>query len=98
VGSSVTRRRTALWCGAGLAALLGVAALTLPLAVYRPQLIRPWVERALTPRGGTASLAGLKLSLTPPTLEISGLAIAGPPGEGDLLRPDHLQVELIARR
>jgi len=94
----VTLRRTALWCGAGLAALLGVAALTVALAVYRPQLVRPWVERALTPRGGTASLAALRLSLTPPALELSGLAIAGPPPEGDLLRLDHLQFELIPRR
>ncbi len=94
----MTLRRTALWCGAGLAALLGVAALAVALAVYRPQLVRPWVERALTPRGGTASLAALRLSLTPPTLELSGLAIAGPPHEGDLLRLDHLQFELIPRR
>jgi len=94
----VTLRRTALWCGAGLAALPGVAALIVALAVYRPQLVRPWVERALTPRGGTASLAALRLSLTPPALELSGLAIAGPPPEGDLLRLDHLQFELIPRR
>ena len=94
----MTLRRTALWCGAGLAALLGVAALTVALAVYRPQLVRPWVERALTPRGGTASLAALRLSLTPPALELSGLAIAGLPPEGDLLRLDHLQFELIPRR
>ena len=94
----VTLRRTALWCGAGLAALLGVAALIVALAVYRPQLVRPWVERALTPRGGTASLAALRLSLAPPVLELSGLTIAGPPHEGDLLRLDHLQCELILRR
>jgi len=94
----VTLRRTALWCGTGLAALLGVAALTVALAVYRPQLLRPWVQRALTPQGGTASLAGLRLSLTPPALELSGLAIAGPPREGDLLRLDHLRFELIPRR
>jgi hypothetical protein len=81
-----------------LAALLGVAALTVALAVYRPQLVRPWVERALTPRGGTASLAALRLSLTPPALELSGLAIAGLPPEGDLLHLDHLQFELIPRR
>jgi len=95
----VTLRRTALWCVAGLASLLGVAALAVTLAVYRPQLVRPWVERALTPRGGTASLAGLELSLTPPSLALSGLAIADPPsGEGDLLRVDHLRFELIPGR
>jgi hypothetical protein len=95
----VTLKRTALWCGAGLTALLGVAALAVTLAVYRPQVIRPWAERALTPRGGTASLAGLGLSLTPPTLALSGLAIADPPsGEGDLLRVDYLQFELIPGR
>jgi hypothetical protein len=94
----VTLRRTALWCVTGLAALLGIAALTVAVAVYRPQLVRPWVERALTPRGGTASLAYLRLSLAPPTLELSGLNIAGPPGEGDFFRLDHLQVELIPRR
>ena len=95
MGGSVTLRRTALWCGAGLAVLLGIAALVAALAVYRPQLLRPWVERALTPRGGTASLAELRLSLSPPALELSGLAIAGPPGEGDRLRLDHLTCELI---
>jgi len=94
----VTLRRTALWCGAGLAALLAVAALAVALAVYRPQLVRPWVERALTPRGGTASLAALSLSLSPPALELSDLAIAGPPEEGDFFRLDHLQCELIPRR
>jgi hypothetical protein len=94
----VTLRRTALWCSAGLAALLGVAALTVAVAVYRPQLVRPWVERALTPRGGTASLAALRLSLAPPALELSGLTIAGPPSEGNLLRLDHLQCEPIPRR
>ncbi|NNG46930.1 MAG: hypothetical protein HKM86_07440, partial [Deltaproteobacteria bacterium] len=94
----MTLRRTALWCAAGLAALLGVAALTVALAVYRPQMVRPWVERALTPRGGTASLAALRLSLSPPALELSDLAIAGPPREGDFFRLDHLQCELIPRR
>ncbi|MGA7105795.1 MAG: hypothetical protein WBX49_10665 [Candidatus Deferrimicrobiaceae bacterium] len=94
----MTLKRTALWCGAGLAALLAVAALAVALAVYRPQLVRPWVERALTPRGGTAFLADLRLSLSPPALELSGLAIAGPPSEGDFFRLDHLQCELIPRR
>jgi hypothetical protein len=94
----MTLKRTALWCGAGLAALLVAAALTVALAVYRPQLVRPWVERALTPRGGTASLAALRLSIAPPTLELSGLTIAGPPQEGNLLRLDHLHCELIPRR
>src|SRR3990170_5191357 len=94
----MTLRRTALWGGAGLAALLGVAALVVALAVYRPQLVRPWVERALTPRGGTASLAALRLSVSPPALELSGLSIAGPPHEGDFFRLDHLQGELIPRR
>jgi len=94
----VTLRRTVLWCGAGLAALLGIAALSMALAVHRPQLLRPWVQRALTPRGGTASLAGLRLSLAPPVLELSGLAIAGPPHEGDLLRLDLLRFELIPGR
>ena len=74
------------------------AALTVALAVHRPQLVRPWVERALTPRGGTASLGGLRLSLAPPALELSGLSIAGPPHERDLLRLDHLKFELIPRR
>jgi hypothetical protein len=98
VGSSVTLRRTALWCGAGLATLLAVAILAVALAVYRPQLVRPWVERALTPRGGTASLAALRLSLTPPALELSDLTIAGPPYEGDFFRLEHLECELIPRR
>jgi hypothetical protein len=92
-------RRTALWCVAGLAALPAVATLAVVLAVYRPALVRPWVQRALTPRGGTASLAGLRLSLSPPTVALSGLAIARPPsGEGDLLRVDHLRFELIPGR
>jgi len=91
----VPLRRTALWCCAVLAVLLGVAALAVATAVYRPQLVRPWVERALTPWGGTASLADLRLSLSPPALELSGLAIAGPPDEGELLRLDHLTCELI---
>ena len=95
----MTLRRTALWCGAGVTALLGVAALAVTLAVYRPQLLRPWVERALTPRGGTASLSEITVSLAPPSLALSGLAIAEPPsGEGDLLRVDHLRFELIPGR
>ena len=94
----MTLRRTALWCVAGLAALLSVAALAVALAVYRPALVRPWAQRALTPRGGTASLAGLKISLIPPTVVLSGLVIAGPPRDGDLMRLDHLQFELIPGR
>ena len=94
----MTLRRTALWCGAGLAALLGVATSAVALAVYRPQWVRPWVERALAPSGGTASLAGLRLSLAPPTIELSGLAISGPPHEGDVLRLDHVKFELIPGR
>jgi len=82
-----------------MAALPAVAALAVVLTVYRPALVRPWVQRALTPRGGTASLAGLRLSLTPPTVALSGLSIAAPPsGEGDLLRVDHLRFELIPGR
>ena len=91
-------KRTALWCVAGLAALLGVAALAVALALYRPSLVRPWAQRALTPRGGSASLAGLKISLTPPTVILSGLVIAGPPPGGDLISLDHLQFELIPSR
>ena len=94
----MTLRRTALWCVAGLAALLGVAALSVALAVYRPALIRPWAQRALTPRGGTSSLAGLEISLTPPTVVLSGLVIEGPPREGDLLRVDRLRFEWIPGR
>jgi len=94
----MTLRRTALLCIAGLAAFLGVAALAVALAVYRPALVRPWVQRALTPWGGTASLADLKISLTPPTVVLSGLVIAGPPRDGDLIRLDRLQFELIPAR
>jgi len=94
----VTLRRTALWCGAGLAILLGVAVLAVTLGIHRPQLLRPWVERALTPRGGSASLASLRISLAPPALVLSGLMIAGPPLEGDQMRLDHLQLELIPER
>jgi len=90
--------RTARWCVAGLAGLLGVAASTVALMVHRPALVRPWVQRALTPRGGTVSLAGLRVSLTPPTVVLSGLVMAGPPREGDLMRLDHLQFELIPGR
>jgi len=95
----VTLRRTALWCGVGLAALLGVAALALAAAVHRPRLLLPWVERALAPRGGTASLSGILVSISPPTLTLSGLAIVPPPsGEGDLLRVDHLRIEVTPGR
>jgi hypothetical protein len=94
----MTLRRTALWCVAGSAALLGAAALAVALAIYRPALVRPWAQRALTPRGGTSSLAGLDISLTPPTVVLSGLVIAGPPREGDLLRVDRLRFELIPGR
>lgn len=94
----MTLRRTALWCVAGLAAIPGVAALIVALAVYRPALVRPWAERALTPRGGTATLAALKISLAPPAVVLSGLAIAGPPREGDFTRLDHLRFELIPGR
>ncbi|HEX2767824.1 MAG TPA: hypothetical protein VHN12_00945 [Geobacteraceae bacterium] len=48
----VTLRRTAFRCSAGLAALLGIAASTVALAVYRPQLFRTPVERALPGRAG----------------------------------------------
>jgi hypothetical protein len=75
-----------------------LAALSVALAVYRPAMLRPWVQRALTPRGGSASLASLKLSLAPPAVTLSGLSIAGPPRDGDLLRLDHLQLELIPGR
>jgi len=95
----VTLRRTALWCGAFLSALLGVAVLAVALAVYRPQLIRPWVERALAPKGGTASLSGIEVSLSPPALSLSGLAIVPPPaGDGDFLRVDRLRIEVIPGR
>ena len=47
----MTLRRAALWCVAGSALLLGGAASVVALAVHRPALVRPWVQRALTPRG-----------------------------------------------
>ncbi|HEX9850682.1 hypothetical protein [Candidatus Deferrimicrobium sp.] len=94
----MTLRRTALRFVAGAATLLGLAALAVALAIYRPALVRPWVQRALAPRGGTASLAALEITLTPPSVTLSGLAIAGPPSDGDLLRLDHLQLELIPGR
>jgi len=82
-----------------LTALIGVAALALAAAVYRPQLLRPWVEKALAPRGGTASLSGIQVSVSPPALALSGLSIVPPPsGEGDLLRVDHLRIEWIPGR
>src|SRR3989339_405021 len=67
-GRAMTLRRAALWCVAGSAALLGGAASAVALAVHRPALGRPWIQRALTPRGG------------------------------DLLRMDHLRLELIPGR
>ena len=95
----MTLRRTARWCVAVLTALLGVVALAVTLAVHRPQMIRPWVARALAPRGGTASLSGLTVSLSPPSLALSGLAITpSPSDEGDLLRVGHLRFELIPGR
>jgi len=89
----VKLKRTVFRCVVGLAALLGIAATAVALAVHRPQLIRPLVQWALAPRGGTATLSGLNLSLSPPALTLSGLAIAGPPRENDRLRLDHLRVE-----
>lgn len=95
----MTLRRTALWCGAVLTALLAVVVLAVALAVHRPDLIRPWMERALAPRGGTASLSGIEVSLSPPSLALSGLAITPPPsGEGDFLRVDRLRIELLPGR
>lgn len=91
-------KRAAFWCAAGLAVLLGTAAALVALAVYRPQLLRPMVQRALAPRGGSATLADLRLTLSPPTLTLSGLAIAGPPKEGELLRLDYARVEWIPGR
>ena len=95
------RKKAVLYamCAVLSLALAAVAASAVALTVYRPALVRPWVQRALTPRGGTASLAGLELSLTPPTVALSGLSIAAPPsGEGDFLRVDHLRFELIPGR
>jgi len=68
------------------------------LAVNRPQLLRPLVQWALAPSGGTASLSGLSLALSPPSVTLSGLAIAGPPRDGDLLRLDRLRVEAALGR
>lgn len=89
----MNRRRAALWIIALPALVFVIAALAAALAVHRPEWVRPWVERALTPRGGTASLAGLKLSIAPPSVDISGLAINGPAPGGDLLRLERLRVE-----
>src|SRR5512146_27584 len=91
-------KRAILWCGVCIAVLLGTAAGLVALAVYQPQLLQPLVQRALAPRGGSASLDGLRLTLRPPTLTLSGLVIAGPPKEGDLLRLDHARVEWIPGR
>ena len=89
----VTLRRTAFWCGAGMAAFLGAAALAVALAVYRPQLLLPLVRRALVPAGGSASLGGVSVVLNPPAVTLSGLAIRGRPQEGDVLELDRLRVE-----
>jgi len=86
-------KRTVFWCFVGLAALFGIAATAVTLAVKRPHLIRPLVQWALAPRGGTATLSGLNVSLSPPALTLSGLAIARPPRESDRLQLDHLRVE-----
>ncbi len=85
-------RRAIFRCVVGLAALLGIAAATVALAVRRPQLVRPLVQWALAPRGGSATVAGLNLALSPPSVTLSGLAISGPPREGDRLRLDRLHV------
>jgi hypothetical protein len=82
-----------------LTVLSGVAALALAAAVYRPELLLPWVEKALAPRGGTASLSGIRVSVSPPTLLLSGLSIVpSSSGEGDLLRVDRLRIEWIPGR
>lgn len=88
-----TLRRIALRCLAVLAAVLGIAASAVALAVYRPQMLVPLVERALTPTGGSASLAGMTVTLRPPALLLEGLSISPPAGEGDLLRLDRVRVE-----
>lgn len=93
-----TLRRIALRCLAVLAAVLGIAASAVALAVYRPQMLVPLVERALTPRGGSASLAGMTVTLRPLALSLEGLSITPPPGEGDLLRLDRVRVEAALGR
>jgi hypothetical protein len=94
----VTLRRIAFRCAAVLAALLGILLVIAALAVYRPALILPLAERALAPRGGSASLAGLEIALRPPALSLESLVVAGPPDEGGLLRLDYLRIELAPGR
>lgn len=91
----MTIRRLAIWCVGGLIALLGLVALGVALLVYRPRLLQPLVERALAPRGGTAVLADLSVTLRPPGLAVSGLSISSPADEGELLRIERLRAELI---
>ncbi len=91
-------KRAAIRCAAGLAALIVFAVSAFALIAKRPDLALPWVRRALTPRGGSASLAKLEISLDPPSIALSGLSIAWPAPGGDLLRLDRLRAEPIPGR
>ncbi|HEY7528434.1 MAG TPA: hypothetical protein VH660_04730, partial [Candidatus Deferrimicrobiaceae bacterium] len=91
-------KRAAFRCGVGVAVLLGTAAALVALAVYQPQLLRPLLQRALTPWGGSATIADLRLTLRPPTLTLTGLSIDGPPKEGERLRLEHVRAEWIPGR
>lgn len=91
-------KRAVFWCVVGVAALVAIAAAAVALAVNRPRLVRPLVQWVLAPRGGTAILSGLNVGLSPPALTLSGLAIAGPPREGDRLRLDFLRAEVALDR
>lgn len=65
--------RVLAWLFSLAAFLVLLVLVSAALVFWQPELIKPFVERALTPEGGSASFGRIELSLSPPSITVENL-------------------------
>jgi hypothetical protein len=89
----VKARRAVFWCGVAATAVAVLIAVGIGAALRDPGRVAPLLQRLIAPRGGSASAKRIGLSLDPPSVTLSGLAVSGPSGGGERVRVDRLRLE-----
>lgn len=72
--------RVLAWLFSLTAALALLTILSALLVLWQPVAIKPFLERAITPEGGTARFGKMELSLSPPRVTIEDLQTSHPQG------------------
>jgi hypothetical protein len=88
--------RVLAWIASCTAAVLLLALLAAAVVFWRPSLLEPFLLRFLTPAGGSASLGGVAISLSPPRVVLQNFQSSHPAGTTLHLKKVRLDFDLAS--